>query len=246
MRFLQPGLTRSDVERSETPVAAAPVPPVAAPVPPVTAPAADPELRPEPAPAERADPPSRPSEGLRILLERIDDLSSRLSACEDTIGRMARNEQALVERHAAERRDLEERLRRQIERQAADLSAVSEQRQQAFAVKQAKLLELLASELNKVRSMVESGARSRAAEQPAARADASPPRRRVTETGPELDFFGMDGDASGQRRQGAAGRSERGGEDVEFWDWLESLPPEPGPRTGDDIDLIDLDENDLR
>lgn len=243
MRFLQPGLTRSDVERSETPVAAAPVPPVAAPAPPV---AAGPESRPEPVPAERADAPSRPSEGLRILLERIDDLSSRLSACEDTIGRMARNEQALVERHAAERRDLEERLRRQIERQAADLAAVTEQRQQAFAVKQAKLLELLASELNKVRSMVESGARSRAAEPPAARAEPPPTRRRIADTGPELDIFGVEGEASGPRRQGAAGRSERGGEDVEFWDWLESLPPEPGQRTGDDIDLIDLDENDLR
>jgi len=238
MRFLQPGRTPSDAGRSGTASAAAPARPAAPPV-------AGPEARPEGAPAERADAPARPSEGLRILLERIDDLTARLAACEDTIRRMERNEKALVERHEAERRDLEERLRRQVERQVADLAAATEQRQNAFAVKQAKLLELLASELSKVRSMAEAGARPQAAEPPAGRAEPQASRRRAPEGGPGLDFFDMEGAAS-PRPQGAASRHDRAREEFEFWDWLEQLPPEPGHRAADDVDLVDLDENDLR
>lgn len=235
MRFLQPGRTPANVERPET---ASPV--VARP------PAADAEARPPFAPAERAEAQPRPSEGVRILLERIDTLTSRLSACEDTIRRMDESETALVERHASDMRDLEERLRRQVERQVADLTAETEQRQKAFAAKQAKLLELLASEISKVRSIAEIGGRPQPAEPASGRTEPQASRRRTPDSGPELEFFEMDAGAAGPRPQGPTARQDRGREEFEFWDWLESLPPEPGHKPAEEFDLIDLDENDLK
>ncbi|WP_187970275.1 hypothetical protein [Aquibium microcysteis] len=234
MRFLQPGRAPAAAERPETVIEGEIAKPSAT----------EAEARPDHALSERTDGQPRPSEGLRILLERIDTLTSRLSACEETIRRMEQNEATLVERHAAERRDLEERLRRQVERQVADLSADMEQRQKAFAGKQAKLLELLASELSKVRSIAEGAGRTQPAEPAAGRSEPQASRRRAREAGPELDFFEAEG--AGARAQGAASRQDRTREDFEFWDWLESLPPEPGHKAADDFDLVDLDENDLK
>ena len=105
---------------------------------------------------EQRDRP-RHSEGARILLERIDALTSRLSACEDVIEQMMQQASVLDARHADQNRDIEERLRRQVERQVAGLSVEMERRQKEFASKQARLLELLASEINKVRSIAEAG-----------------------------------------------------------------------------------------
>ena len=231
MRFLQPGLTPADGGRSEKASPASALP--------IAVPAGSTEAIPEQAPAERTDGLPRVPEGLRIVLERIDALTSRLSACEDAIRRMEQNELAETERHEAARRDLEERLRRQL----TNIAGATEQRQKAFAVKQAKLLELLASELSKVRSIAES-ARPQAAGPTVARSETQANQRRTVESGPDLDFFDMDGDASGGRAHDTAQRHDRTREDFEFWDWLESLPPEAAPKQPDD--LIDLDENDLR
>ena len=241
MRFLQPGRSSTGVERSETASLAAATTPA-------TASADSAEARPEHASAGgRVDGQPRPSEGLRILLERIDMLTSRLLACEETIRRLEQSEAELIERHAAEKLDLEERLRRQVERQFADLAAETEQRQRAFAGKQAKLLELLASELSKVRSIAEAGGRTQAGEPAGSRAEPQSYRRRTPETAPELDFFEMEAGATGPSGRGPSVRPDRSREEFEFWDWLESLPPEPGHKPADDADmLIDLDENDLK
>jgi hypothetical protein len=239
MRFLQPGRSSTGVERPETASAAEAKHEIAS--------ADSAEASPVNASAARADGQPRPSEGVRILLERIDLLTSRLLACEETIRQLEQTESELAERHAEDRRDLEERLRRQVERQFADLAADMEQRQKGFAAKQAKLLELLASEISKVRSIAETGGRLQAGEPAERRAEPHASRRRTSAPGPELDFFDTEGGTAAPRGHGTSGRPDRHREEFEFWDWLEELPPEPGRKPADDFDmLIDLDENDLK
>ena len=192
--------------------------------------------------------PSRPSEGVRILLERIDTLTARLQACEQTIEQLELQASTQVELHVAELKEAEERLRRQIERQIADHAADTERRQKEFVSKQAKFLELLASELSKVRSMAEANAGTQEPETPDARPGRPPHshrHRNQTEAGVDLEFFDLGGDVTGSSPRGSTRPHDRAQEsrEVEFWDWLESLPQEPGDdHAAHDISFDDLDK----
>ena len=189
--------------------------------------------------------PSRPSEGVRILLERIDTLTARLQASEQTIEQLELQASTQVELHVAELKEAEERLRRQIERQIADHAAETERRQKEFVTKQAKLLELLASELARVRSIAEAGAGTGRAETHDVRPGRSPQaRRHGSETGGgELEFLDFGADPTGSSAAGSSRPHDRTHEDreVEFWDWLDALPEEPGDSPAvSDISFDDL------
>ncbi|RST85178.1 hypothetical protein EJC49_17015 [Aquibium carbonis] len=188
----------------------------------------------------------RPSEGVRILLEKIDSLRSRLSACERTIEKLSQQLSQAAERQAADSRELEDRLRRQVERQVTDLSAGLERQQKESAARQAKLLELLASEINKVRTIAEAS-KPAAVDPEGGRANRRPPpaRRHGYELGPVPgpDASDIDGSLEGVLAQHQSHDPEN--HDLEFWDWLEALPAEtPPPRATDDIE-IELDIDDL-
>lgn len=187
--------------------------------------------------------PSRPSEGVRILLETIDGLTARLQACEQTIEQLELQASTQTELQAAELKEAEERLRRQLERQVADHALETERRQKDFVSKQAKFMELLASELARVRSMAEAGTGQ------AGTPDVLPSRppqarRNGNETGAgELDFLDLGADLTGSSPAGSARPHDRTQEnrEVEFWDWLDALPQEPGDSpAASDISFDDL------
>lgn len=193
---------------------------------------------------------SQRSEGERILLDRIDSLTARLVICEHAIQRFEQNSlshDAMTP--AVDPTETEERLRRQVERQIADVSAELELRQNEFNSKQAKLLDLLASELRKIRSMFEGNAGTGKPEVPAAQSETRtarfPRRGHETETSAELDFFDSDRDVAASSPEHSAPPSHRAreGQDFEFWDWLESLPRKPvHDPAAPDITYDDLDK----
>lgn len=193
---------------------------------------------------------SQRSEGERILLDRIDSLTARLVICEHVIQRFEQNSSSHdAITPAVDPREIEERLRRQVERQIADVSAELELRQNEFMSKQAKLLDLLASELRKIRSMFEVNAGTRKPEAPAAQFETRtthlPRRGHETETGVELDFFDIDRDVAASSPEHSAPLSHRAREsqDFEFWDWLESLPRKPVEEpAAQDITYDDLNK----
>ncbi len=245
MRFLRPGHGPADTEPSE---ANRPEETPAAPSSGRTDAMADTQ------PAEGGRVPARPSEGARILLEKIDIMTSRLQACEQTLERMAQQMSAMQENHAAERSEFEDRLRQQVERlvghKISDAAAGLEQRQKESLSKQARLLELLAAEISKVRSIAEARSLARDAAAPAGRADPRmhQPRRRSNDADATADMAFLDPEEllAGLSSQEAAPRPEQGRE-IEFWDWLDQLPREvPDPRASQGIDLDELDRDDHR
>lgn len=237
MRFLQPNRDPADADRS-------PVKPSMD----AEGQADDRSGKAAPDDESRAQP--RPSEGVRILLEKLDSLTSRLSACEQTIELMSRQIAKLAERQASDIKDLEDRLRRQVERQVADLSVTMDRQQKEAAARQAKLLELLATEINKVRTIAEAPeAGGVVADSTRAISRSSQARRRAH------GFAPVSGSAASDigvgladvLAQGPTPHQEDGpdGLDLEFWDWLETLPADAtAPPVTDDIH-IDLDIDDL-
>lgn len=204
---------------------------------------------PDNTPADEPRLERRPSEGVRILLEKIDSLTSRLSACEKTIETMSMQLSQLAEKQAADNKVLEDHLRRQIERQVADLSVAMDRRQKESGAKQAKLLELLAAEINKVRLIAEA-AEPGEVEAQGTKDDRRPPsaRSRAHASGPLSDPAASDvgGGLADVLAQGSTPLEAHDPErrDLEFWDWLDSLPVETSapPATGFiDIEL-DLDD----
>lgn len=191
---------------------------------------------------------SQRSEGKRILLERIESLTARLVICEHAIQRFEQNSfshDAMAP--AVDPTEIEERLRRQVERQIADVSAELELRQNEFMSKQAKLLNLLGSELRKIRSMFEVDAGTRKPEAYAAQFETRtthfPRRGHETETGAELDILDINRDVAESSAEHSAplSHSARESQDLEFWDWLESLPRKPIQEpTTQDITYDDL------
>lgn len=190
--------------------------------------------------------PSRSSEGVRILLATIDRLTARLQACEQTIEQLELQASTQAELQAAELKEAEERLRRQIERQIADHAAATERRQKEFVSKQAKFMELLASELAKVRSMAEANAGTGDTGTPEFRPGRSAQARRPggeTAASAELDFLDLGGEPAGSPAAASAQAQDRPLEnrEVEFWDWLDALPDEPGGKQAPpDISFDDL------
>ena len=237
MRFLRPNRTTADAETSDAPDRFG------------SGPSTSSDETKAVSEGQRMDDarsPSRPSEGVRILLETIDGLTARLQACEQTIEQLELQASTQTELHAADLKEAEERLRRQIERQIADHALETERRHKEFVSKQAKFLELLASELAKVRSLAEANAGTgQAATADVRPARSSQSRRRVSETedGAELDFLDLGADLTGSSPAGSARPHDRTQEnrEVEFWDWLDALPQEPGDSPAvSDISFDDL------
>jgi hypothetical protein len=263
MRLLIPGHGRADPERSEANRPEEPDVPVAAPSGPAEPmPDSPPPAESPRGQAEGARGQARPSEGLRILLEKIDTLTARVQACEQSLQRLAQQTTAMADSHAAERKDLGERIRQRVDlqikeqvghqvgQQIADLSAEMERRQKGSASKQARLLELLAAEISKVRSIAEAAAQARHAGDPGGRPEPRPaqPRRRPNDAGTAADMAFLDPEEllAGLSPQGGAAAAEKGA-DLEFWDWLDQLPRElPDPRAGHGVDLDELDRDDHR
>ena len=247
MRFMRPGHVSADADASEA------TSPDDTSVPPADSSAAA-DAKSDNHQVETAPGPARSSEGARILIEKIDALTSRLQACEQTIERMAQQMSAMMERQAAERQELEDRLRQQVERQVghkvADAMAGLEQRQKESLSKQARLLELLAAEIGKVRSIAEARPQPRDAGPPGgwAAARGHPSHRRSNDAGGPADPVLLDPDEllADLSSQGPANTPEHGRE-LEFWDWLDQLPREvPEPRDNRGYDLDDFDGNKRR
>lgn len=188
---------------------------------------------------------SRPTEALRILLEKIATLTIRLQDCEQTIEQLEQH----VAKNAVDFGEMQERLSREFERQIAGLSAERDLWQKRFISKQTKLLELLASELSTVRTMAESIAGNRQPETPEARSEASPLHTRQRNgdaaASAELDLLDLDIDVAGSFPEESAPPPDRtrDSQEAESWDWLESLPWESGDRPDTrDISFDDLDK----
>ena len=237
MRFLRPNRTPADAETSDAPDRLGSGPSTSS---------GEAKAVSEGQRMDDARSPSRPSEGVRILLETIDGLTARVQACERTIEQLELQASTQAELQAVELRETEERLRRQIERQVADHAAETERRQKEFVSKQAKFMELLASELAKVRSLAEANAGTgQAATADVRPARSSQSRRRVSETedGAELDFLDLGADPTGPSTAGSPRPQDRPPEtrDLEFWDWLDALPEGPGEGPAvPDISFDDL------
>lgn len=241
MRFLRPDRSSADAEVSNAPMRA--------PLSNSTS-SGQPRVMPEGPLVNDPRSQQRPLEGELTLLQKIDSLTERLVNCEHAIQRFEHNPSSRDSMTpVVDPREIEERIRRQVERQIADVSAELELRQNEFMSKQAKLLDLLASELRKIRSMFEVNAGTRKPEAPAAQFETRTPhlprRGHETETGAELDFFDIDRDvaASSSEHSAPLSRRARESQDFEFWDWLESLPRKPvHDPAAPDITYDDLDK----